>query len=171
MKTNSTTYGNLSNTLGSHTEAGDFAGKYMNEAWALIDAEHKLPEFSGDMWADIYMNNDGSKLFAVYGEGVDNDAKCIYMEIEKNDCPGAYRDAQEKINTELKDLRDQFKDMTTMYAPENFEYKSVYASEDSARCSCGESRAIFFHLYDKKINKVICCDACYKDAPANEQFV
>lgn len=171
MKTKEITLENLENSIGAHMEAGDFAGKYMNEAWALIDKEHKLPECSGDMWADIYMSEDGSKLYAVWAEGTYSSADCIYMEIQKEDCPGAFKDSLEKINTELKDLRANFSEHDTMYAPEDFEYRSEYATAGSARCSCGESRAIFFNLWPRKINKVIYCNACYRDAPANERFV
>ena len=85
---------------------------------------------------------------------------------------------KEAITTELADLRKKFGEKTTMYAPEDFSYQSEYVKRSnsrcdysSAKCDCGESRAIFFDLWPHKFNKVICCDACYVDAPANEHFI
>ena len=83
-----------------------------------------------------------------------------------------------KSNAELAELREKFGKKTTMYAPEDFTYQSEYVKGsnsgcncDSARCDCGESRAIYFDLWPDKLNKVICCDACYRDAPVNEKFI
>ena len=83
-----------------------------------------------------------------------------------------------KTATELADLRKKFGEKTTMYAPEDFSYQSEYVKRSnsrcdysSAKCGCGESRAIYFDIFPGKLNKVICCGYCYKDAPAGEKFV
>lgn len=80
-------------------------------------------------------------------------------------------EADAKADAELAELRKTFGDKRRMYAPANFKCESAYAKEDYSTCDCGESRCYFFELNDQKLHKVVCCDVCYKDAPAPEQFV
>ena len=96
-----TTTGSLFNHTGILTHVGSYAGEYMSEAFQLIRKldKAKLKSHGGDNWADIMVNTSTGKVYAVWAEGEltaqNNDV--LYTEIEKTDCPGAWVDAQSKI--------------------------------------------------------------------------
>jgi hypothetical protein len=52
-------------------------------------------ELSSDNWADI-MHDSTGKCYAIYAEGelTKQNECCIYVEINREDCPQAYDEAQ-----------------------------------------------------------------------------
>lgn len=107
MKTiNYTTTGSLFNHTGILTHAGDYAGKYQEEAIELInqakiEAEDTNfpPENAPEFWADIMMNEGTGVLYAVWADGpLTSYSHCEYVEINENDCERAYKDSLQKIS-------------------------------------------------------------------------
>jgi hypothetical protein len=99
MKTlNETKTGQLFNELGILSQAGEYAGEYQQEAFNLISELETLPEFEGNMWADIMHNNKGN-CYAVYAEDAltCQDARCLYVQVDREDCKSAYDNAQTHI--------------------------------------------------------------------------
>jgi len=95
MKTiETTTTGSLFNHTGILNHAGDYAGKYQQEAFDLITIGEDFM-LSEDSWADIMHDNKG-KCYAVIAKGelTSQNSECFYAEIEQSDCEEAYNEAQ-----------------------------------------------------------------------------
>ena len=170
MKVTERIYSELRSRLGDVQEAGDYAGKYFGHAIKLLEQNVNIFNQTEDLWADIFVNPNG-KLYAVAGYGNAPGFNCFYMEISKEECPEAFEEVRSKFDPDFLDLIERFKDADTFYAPGDFCPDSKYATGNSSRCACGESRAMFYELGDNKLHKVICCDACYKDAAPTERFI
>lgn len=91
---NETTTGNLFNSVGILKEAGDYAGKYQDEAYRLINELESI-ELEKDSWCDILHDSKG-KCYAIYAEGelTCQNAKCLFVELGSEDCQTAYDEAQ-----------------------------------------------------------------------------
>lgn len=99
MKTlENTTTGSLFNHTGILTHAGDYAGKYQDEAYNIINKIEPI-EIIDTRWADIMVNGRTGKIYAVYAEGAltMQNATCLYTELLEEDCPFAFKDAKNKI--------------------------------------------------------------------------
>lgn len=88
-----TATGNLFNHTGILTHAGDYAGKYQQEAFDLLMQGDEFM-WTDDSWADIMHDNKG-KCYAVIAKGelTSQNAECYYAEIEENDCKAAIKEA------------------------------------------------------------------------------
>jgi len=106
MKTlNTTTTGILFNHTGILTHAGDYAGKFTDEADALLEAisnrrdEIYVQDGSSYGWSDIMVNETTGAIYAVWanGELTEQSALLQFVELEESDCPKAFAEAKEKI--------------------------------------------------------------------------
>lgn len=99
MKTiNETTTGSLFNHTGILQAAGDYAGKYQQEAFDLImDGDEFM--WTEETWADIMHDNKG-RCYAVIAKGelTSQESECYYAEIEASDCEDAYNEAQTHLD-------------------------------------------------------------------------
>ena len=91
-----TVTGDLFNQLGILQAAGDYAGKYQDEAFELLDLHDA---FQNNEWSDIMHDNKGT-CYAIYAEDelTCQNAVCFYAEIEKKDCERAYNEAQTHLD-------------------------------------------------------------------------
>lgn len=89
-----TTTGNFFNQTGILTHAGDYAGKYTNEADAILEeiSDKRSEIYVGDGssygWSDIMYNEHTQKVFAVWanGELTEQNALVQYVELQYEDC-------------------------------------------------------------------------------------
>lgn len=93
------------------SHCGAYPGEFQEEAYKLLGKEWPTEETTE--WADIMIDRSG-KVFAVWSknEMVYNDAS-IYMEINKDDCPAAFRAAEyeiERIDQEKEEERERWED-------------------------------------------------------------
>jgi hypothetical protein len=98
MKTiNTTTTGQLFNELGVLSHAGEYAGEYQDEA-AVIIGELQDVEFENNAWADI-MHNYNGVCYAIFAKDAItcHNEMCLYVKIDRSDCPKAYDNAQTHI--------------------------------------------------------------------------
>jgi hypothetical protein len=101
MNIQQTTTESLFNHTGILTHAGDYAGKFMNEAEDILIAADEENNIVGDSqaWADIMVNEITGKIYAVWAAGeLTSRAKCFYAEIEKSDCPKAFSESKDKLS-------------------------------------------------------------------------
>jgi len=101
MKTiNETTTGSLFNHTGILNHAGDFAGKYQEQAFDIF-AKYGIARetLSDNEWLDIMHDNKG-KCYAIYAEDslTCQNAFCAYIEIDESDCEQAYNEAQTHLD-------------------------------------------------------------------------
>jgi len=91
-----TTTGNLFNHTGILQYAGDYAGKYQQEAYDLLNLKVELKE---NEWCDI-MHDEKGNCFAVYAEDelTCQNADCLYLKMEVSDCEQAYNEAQTHLD-------------------------------------------------------------------------
>lgn len=94
-----TTTGSLFNHTGILSHAGDYAGKYQDRAFELIDSVYDDElSFINNQWCDIMHDNDG-KCYAVFATDAltCQNAECIYVELEQPDCEDAFDEAKTHI--------------------------------------------------------------------------
>lgn len=92
-----TTTGSLFNHTGILQHAGDYAGRYQEEAFELLkDSDFKYDENS---WGDI-MHDKKGVCYAVIANGELNsfDSDCYYAQIDSDDCEHAINSAIEHIS-------------------------------------------------------------------------
>ena len=99
-----TTTRNLFNHTGILDHAGDYAGKYQDEAYDILEHNEDFKEtrFRTGNWADIMYHDNGTDngtFYAVFAEDslTCQNAQCIYVEIDENDCPEAVHEGCQKI--------------------------------------------------------------------------
>jgi hypothetical protein len=86
-----TTTGNFFDLEGVLSHAGDYAGKYVHEAYVIMESVSRditrIAE-EGTDWADIMFNERTGKVFAVWasGELTMQNALLQYVELDKEDC-------------------------------------------------------------------------------------
>jgi hypothetical protein len=85
-----TTTGTISNRM-ILDHCGDYAGKYIDQAFDLLSKVIVLPEFSDNMWADIMYDRDGN-VFAIWAEDslTCQNAYAKYIQLDIEDCPEAF---------------------------------------------------------------------------------
>ena len=92
----STTTGTISSQM-ILDHAGDYAGKFQDEAFDLINELETLPEFEENQWADIMFDKSGN-VYAIWAEDAltcqNADAK--YVQLDEVDCPNAFAEMNEK---------------------------------------------------------------------------
>ncbi len=94
-----TTTGSLFNHTGILTAAGDYAGKFSQEANdILMDGDEFM--YGPDGWSDIMINERTGKMYAVLAKGelTCQNAEVFYSEIEESQCCKAFAEAKEKID-------------------------------------------------------------------------
>lgn len=97
---NETTTGSLFNHTGILNHAGDYAGKYQQEAFdILVSAGFEKELLEDNEWLDIMHDNNGN-CYAVYAEDelTCQNADCKYIKIEESDCEQAYNEAQTHLD-------------------------------------------------------------------------
>ena len=82
---------------------GDYAGKFMYEAYNLLNEVTDIPDsseiedFESEWWMDIMFDKD-QNVYAVFAEGaLTSDSRAIYIELEQEDCPAAFEAMYSKI--------------------------------------------------------------------------
>lgn len=95
-----TTTGSIFNHTGILNHCGDYAGKFQDQAFEIIDSvyEDEL-SFINNQWCDIMYNNKG-QVFAIFATDslTCSDADCIYVELDRVDCEEAFAGMEEKAN-------------------------------------------------------------------------
>lgn len=88
-----TTTGSLFNHTGILSHAGDFAGKYQQEAFDILFKGDDVM-WNMDSWSDI-MHDKNGKCYAVFAKGelTCQNAECFYAELEDSDCEDAVKEA------------------------------------------------------------------------------
>ena len=78
--------------------AGDYAGKYQQEAFDLLSELEDVPEFEGNHWSDIMFDKEG-KVYAIWAEDALTcwGADAMYVELDYNDCPEAFNEMKKKL--------------------------------------------------------------------------
>ena len=85
---------NLTDVL---THAGDYAGKYQQEAFDLLMQGDDFM-WTEDAWADIMHDNKGN-CYAIIAKGeLTSDSDCYFANISKEDCISAYNEAQTHLD-------------------------------------------------------------------------
>jgi len=95
IKDTNTTTGSLFNHTGILHHAGDYAGKYQEQAFELFDC---VSHVIGSEWCDI-MHDSKGQLYAVWAEDslTCQNAKCVYHKLNKRECIEAWEEAQTHI--------------------------------------------------------------------------
>ena len=95
-----TTTGAVANQM-RLTHCGDFAGKFQNEAYEIIQAyyEYELNSWDANQWTDIMFDEITNKVYAVYAEDCMTcfNAVLYYVEIDEKQCIKAFEGMREKI--------------------------------------------------------------------------
>ena len=103
-----TTTGSLFNHTGILTHAGDYAGKFTDEADMLLESvsdkrdEIYVQDGSSYGWSDIMFNERTGELYAVWANGAltEQSALLQYAELDEADCPKAFAEAKAKVEIE-----------------------------------------------------------------------
>jgi len=98
MKTlNETTTGAISNQM-ILNHCGDYAGKFQDEAYLLLNKVCDLPEFGNNHWADI-MYDRKYNVYAIWAEDslTCYNAEAKYIQLDSEDCEKAFTEMNEKI--------------------------------------------------------------------------
>ena len=82
------------------THCGDYAGKFSDSAFDIFESiwESPLADLEDEQWMDIMFDAKGN-VYAVWAEDslTCQNAWCYYVELEKEDCPKAFEEAEEKL--------------------------------------------------------------------------
>ena len=98
-----TTTGSLFNHTGILTHAGDYAERFRDEAINILekisDREDEIFDGSSYGWADIMINENSGKIYAVWGNDMltAQNGLVEYTEMEREDNPDVYDIAQHLI--------------------------------------------------------------------------
>jgi len=111
-----TTTGNLFNHTGILTHAGDYAGRFQDESINILekisDREDEIFTSDGSSygWADIMINENSGKIYAVWGNDMltAQNGLVEYTEMEREDNPDVYDIAQHLIEyLKREDVEDK----------------------------------------------------------------
>jgi len=97
-----TTPGNLFNLEGILTEVDDNSGTFWRKAYEILESvSDRGAEInaSPSAWADIMMNKNNGKMYAVWStdELTCSDGVLQYIELDEDDCPEAFEMSKDKL--------------------------------------------------------------------------
>ena len=79
------------------THCGDYAGKFIHEAYDLMREVTDIPVFEENQWADIMYDREGN-VYAVWAEDSLTcfNADAMYIQLDRGDCEEAFKGMEEK---------------------------------------------------------------------------
>lgn len=79
---------------------GDYPGKFQDEAYAIFQElwDSEINSFDKNQWMDIMYDRDG--VYALWAEDAltCQNAWCYYVQLDREDCPKAFAEMEEKIS-------------------------------------------------------------------------
>lgn len=78
---------------------GDYAGKFQDEAYAIIQElwDSEINSWDANQWMDIMYDRNGN-VYAIWAEDslACQNAWCYYIQLDREDCPEAFAGMEEK---------------------------------------------------------------------------
>lgn len=77
--------------IGIVSMIGHQAGEYFRTAHELLNKK-----VTNDSWADIMVNLENGKVYAMWAGELTGQAECCYAELDESDCPSIFEQVKKK---------------------------------------------------------------------------